>query len=87
MQSLTQTELEKATNGKYWIIKTDSTTYEYHFIPLSCDCGGVSETGYGYLSADEAIKAALDRALVVNTQGFHTHYAKVVKDKKRKARR
>ena len=78
-------QLEKATNGKYWIIKSDSTTYEYHFIPRSCDCGGVSEIGYDYLSYEEAIKAALDRALIVNSQGFHNHYAKIVKDKRKKA--
>ena len=75
-------ELNAATRGSNWIIKTDRTTYEYHFIPRSCNCGGVPETGYGYSSAEEALKAALDRAKVVNTQGYHTHYSKVVKDKK-----
>ena len=80
-----QMQLEKATNGAYWLIKSDSTTYEYHFVPLSCKCGGVPETGYDYLSYEEAMKAALDRALIVNSQGFHNHYAKIVKDKRKKA--
>lgn len=74
--------LDELTDSKNWIIKTDSTTYEYHFIPKKCNCGGVAEIGYGYLSGEEAIKAAIQRAVVVNTQGFHTHYNKVVKDKK-----
>lgn len=74
--------LDELTDSKNWINKTDSTTYEYHFIPKKCNCGGVSETGYGFLSAEETIKAAIERALVVNSQGFHTHLNKVVKDKK-----
>jgi hypothetical protein len=76
------TQLDELTDSKNWIIKTDNTTYEYHFIPKKCNCGGVSETGYGYSSAEETIKAAIERALVVNSQGFHTHLNKVVKDKK-----
>jgi hypothetical protein len=79
------TQLKQATNGKYWIIKSDSTTWEYHFVPLSCNCGGVPEIAYDFLSHEEAVKAALDRALIVNTQGFHNHYSKIVKDKRKKA--
>jgi hypothetical protein len=86
LQEMTKTQLyyqlDTLTDSKNWIIKTDSTTYEYHFIPKKCNCGGVPEIGYGYPSAEEAIKAAIEKALIVNSQGFHTHYNKVVKDKK-----
>ena len=86
LQEMTKAQLihllDELTDSKNWIIKTDNTTYEYHFIPKKCNCGGVSETGYGYPSAEETIKAAIARALVVNSQGFHTHLNKVVKDKK-----
>ena len=74
-------ELDSITKA-HWIIKSDSTTYEYHFIPLGCDCGGVPEIGWEFDSVERALIVAIERAKYLNDIKYHWHANKKVRNKK-----
>lgn len=77
-------QIDALTDGRLDVIKTDSKTYEYHFVPKGCKCGGVVGVDSGFNSYEEALASALVKAVRIDAQGWHSHGgAKKTKNAKR----
>jgi len=68
-----KTELDSLTEGKFHIIKSNATEYEFHFVPKGCNCGGTAGLGFGFPSYEIALWEALKEAKQIAEQGFHYH--------------